>query len=70
MNTYTIIDINGKTLDTITANTIDEAKDYANYVYGTGTNIIRQYSTSTTTFDPLWILGALLLIAIVTRKRR
>lgn len=72
MNTYSVYRLNeldGESIGVVQAIGIEEATNKAKFTYGTDVYVVRQYSTSTTSFDPIWILLALLLVAVLTKKR-
>lgn len=70
MNTYVISDSTGATLGTIKANSADDAREQATFIYGPDITVTMQYTTGTIGFDPLWILLAVLLGAMYFKKKR
>jgi hypothetical protein len=70
MNTYIVNDENGATLGTIPANSVDEAREQAIFLYGPNITVVRQYDTRTIGFDPLWALLAILILAMYAKKKR
>ena len=75
MNTYVVKDPNGNTVLTVNANSIDEAWSKAELLQGAsilGYTIEKQYATSTSTLDPIWILMGILVAAMLfgAKERR
>lgn len=71
MNTYIVYrnDTFDGELGILNASDISEAESKAKLMYGSDIYVVRQYSTTTTIIDPIWILLLLLLIAKFTTKR-